>query len=412
MEKSSYLCAIFLAVSSPVALSGPLEDCAEQFIDGLPENSPTLFSSAPTKPYGDNVHLCYRDDDVSFFATEYWPKEFAPRWAAYKLDPANYGVNGCNTFTRAVNNCYIKAPTWEEAVSCTNKNYRKDPFHRDHMLVGEALTDSAFASTGHDRGHIAPRNAFSWHVCGTYQTFSMANMSPQRAFLNQDIWMYLEKQVLTWAADEGPVYVVTGTTFRKFPYQRFQVFLDGKLDPAFLYRPRQTLYESTAENKKLLDSHPDKNDLLRPKRNQINPDKVKSITKNMRMPTGYFKVIYRPAMNGENARAIGFLLPHTYENLNELTAVYGMDSGTEKSNEDFWFFRSRIDLIEEVSGISFPGIPMDLKNDNRPDWWTKRKTARDIRGGDCGRGTPAGVLENSTKEQRLAACVDVLMSGN
>lgn len=36
----------------------------------------------------------------SFFAMEYWPDEFSPRWVAYKITPENYGQNGCNTFTR------------------------------------------------------------------------------------------------------------------------------------------------------------------------------------------------------------------------------------------------------------------------------------------------------------------------
>jgi len=110
---------------------------------------------------------------VSFFATEYWPEEFAPRWAAYRLSPENYGTDGCNTYTRKKANCYIKEETWVEFLSCTKAS---DPFHGDHMLDGEKLGPSDFANTGYDRGHIAPRQAFSWHVCGTYQTFSMAKM--------------------------------------------------------------------------------------------------------------------------------------------------------------------------------------------------------------------------------------------
>lgn len=162
-----------------------LTDCAEQFIDGDVANAPTLFSSPPGEPFPDNTHLCYRDDGVSFFAVEYWPEEFAPRWAAYKLDPDNYGTDRCNMFTRDVAGCYFQEETFAEFLACDDGD---DPFHRDHMLTGDKLGPTDFFNTGHDRGHIAPRQAFSWHICGTYQTFSMANMSPQRAFLNQDLW--------------------------------------------------------------------------------------------------------------------------------------------------------------------------------------------------------------------------------
>ena len=73
-------------------------------LGGDAANAPTLFNSPPTAPFGNNVHLCYRDDGVSFFALEYWPDHFIPRWTSYRIDPANYGPNGCSTFTRAKHN--------------------------------------------------------------------------------------------------------------------------------------------------------------------------------------------------------------------------------------------------------------------------------------------------------------------
>ena len=45
-----------------------LDDRAAQFIDGDVGNAPTLFCSAPTERFGNNIHLCYRDIDLSFFA--------------------------------------------------------------------------------------------------------------------------------------------------------------------------------------------------------------------------------------------------------------------------------------------------------------------------------------------------------
>ena len=83
------------------------------------------------------------------------------------------------------------------------------------------------------------------------------------------------------------------------------------------------------------------------------------------MPTGYFKVIYRPASNSEPAHAIGFMLPHTFENLNMVADFYS----NLTIEQAFWVFVSRIDLIEETSGITFPGIPEAMKSIWGNDWF-------------------------------------------
>ena len=377
-----------------------LDNCADQFIDSNVANAPTVFNSPPNQPFGSNVHLCYRDDGVSFFASEYWPGQFAPRWAAYKLTPSNYGTDGCSTFTRDVAACYIRKNTWAEFLSCTSAS---DPFHGDHMLMGTKLgATNPFSNTGHDRGHIAPRQAFSWHVCATYQTFTMANMSPQRAFLNQRIWQELEQQVLTWAVDEGPIYVVTGTTFRTFPHQRFDVFSGATLDPNQIYARNATMLPTVQQHQANFTSSAS-GDILRPKRT-ADPTRVKDKVKDMRMPTGYFKVIYRPAVGSEPAHAIGFLLPHTFENLNKV-ADFFPNVTTARA---FWVFVSRIDLIEETSGITFPGIPTAMKSIWGDDWFSARNISRNIRSSTCGRGTPQGVVVNSTKAARFTACTDLL----
>jgi DNA/RNA endonuclease G (NUC1) len=386
-----------LAVEAQTAL----EQCSEQFIGSSIENAPTVRGTAPTEPFSSNQHLCYRDDGVSFYAIEYWPEQFAPRWAAYKLSPDNYGTNGCATYTRDVSNCYIQEDTWDEFVDCQEG---KDPFHSDHMLTGTKLSPNDFRNTGHDRGHIAPRQAFSWHVCGTYQTFTMANMSPQRAFLNQDIWQFLERQVLTWGIDDGPVYVVSGPIFRAFPHSDFRVYdPDHSLDPAQIYQVNFTMKEAV-EQHAANHAATSSGDMLRPKRN-AKPSRIESKVEDLRMPTGYFKVIYRPAVGTEPAHAIGFLIPHTFENLN---LVFNRYTDVKRENV-FWMFVSTIDLIEAVSEITFPGIPDSMKQIWGDDFFFARDESRtDLRGSDCGRGTPQGVLENSTKAERLAACTDLL----
>jgi DNA/RNA endonuclease G (NUC1) len=379
---------------------GSLAGCAAQFIDGDAAKAPLVGSAQVGQPFATNVHQCYRDDGTSFFAMEYWPEEFAPRWLAYRLSPENYGANGCATFTRDKANCYVREETWQDFLDCEDGD---DPFHADHMLSGTILGANDFSSTGHDRGHMAPRQAFSWHVCATYQTFTMANMSPQRAFLNQDIWQFLERQVLTWAFDEGPLFVVTGSTFRTFPHASFAVYEpDEVLDPAQIYTTSSRMQQVVERHHDTFEST-NAGDILRPKRNAT-PDNVRARVREMRMPTGYFKVIYRPAMDGEPAHAIGFLLPHTFENLNMLVDSYE----DFPRDESFWAFVARIDLIEQTSGMSFPGIPAAMKSVWGDAWFQARRTGRDIRPNTCGMGTPQGMLEDSTLEERIAACIDHL----
>ncbi len=41
-------------------------------------------------------------------------------------------------------------------------------------------------------------------------------------------------------------------------------------------------------------------------------------------------------------------------------------------------------------------------------FFLSRRTGRDIRGSSCGEGAPMGVVENTTKDERLAMCIDKL----
>lgn len=352
------------------ATASTLSVCADQFIDGDESNAPTMYSSAPDVPYKKNKHQCYKADGHSLFALEYWPKNHTPRWVAYKLSD-NYGTNGCATRPRAEMQCYFKKQTWDKVEECIDifrdikKRKAKDPFHEDPFLVDdnvERLKTNAFENTGHDRGHMAPNNAFSWNLCATYHTFSMANMSAQQAHLNRQQWKHLEAQVLYWGAETGPVYVVTGPIFNKFPSSKFNIFKNDIMDKEAIY----------SKNTPLIDFNTNDN----PK----NPD--------IHVPTGYYKVIFRPEIGSEPAHAIGFLLPHTNEKI-----------------ENFWDFTSRIDVIEKASGVRFTGIPENMKKiwssgffyNNKVGGWKLRV--------NCNQNyTAGGLVDDSTHDQRLDKC--------
>ena len=205
--------------------------------------------------------------------------------------------------------------------------------------------------------------------------------------------------------DEGPLYVVSGTTFRKFPTNKFQVYQDNVLHGEYVYKTNFSLLSAVKQNKSNFNST-NKGDLLRPMRNAV-PEKVKTHLTDMRMPTGYFKVIYKPAMDNKPAQSIGFLLPHSFENLNLAADSYS----NIKKSQAFWLFVSRIDLIEEVSGVRFPWLDHDTKATWGNDWFFEHdKLSKKLRPTSCGKRTPQGIFENSTREKRLKACTDMIPS--
>ena len=388
-----FAAAILVALPASGFGQSALDRCADQFIGGTTDHAPkTAVPGSEGTSASPNRHLCYRDEGASFFAVEYWPQQFAPRWAAYKLDPANYGPDKCNVYSRDKAKRYFHCES-PDAETCRSA---ADPFHPDLMLDGNKLPAKAFEHSGHDAGHIAPRQAFSWHICGTYQTFTMANMSPQAAGLNRGIWQFLERQVLTWAIDEGPIHVVTGTMFDEFPAKKFAVYKNGILDRSKIYPPGMTLTKAATQIKENFAAFP-KGHMLKP-RQDADPHEIKAVAKNLRVPTGYYQVVYRPQTVTEPAHAIGFLIPHTFENLSR--------NPDHASKEAFWAFVSRIDVIEEASGTRFPGVPVSLKRRWGDKFFRSRHTGREMFE-QC-TGTPQGVVDNASKQERIDFCTDQL----
>lgn len=382
----------FLAIGGGSEHVLSVTGCEEVFIDSNESNVPFVNgSSASTK-------LCYRTKETVFFASEYWPEQYAPRWVAYTVDGDRYGDDGCSTYTRAYGNCYINEDAWEPPFEC---NRSSDPFHADHFLAGEGISTRAFVNSGHDIGHIAPRQKFAWHVCGAYQTFSMANMSPQSAAFNQQIWADLESQVLSWGVEHGPIYVVSGTIFSRFPHEHFAVYKDGTLDSEDIYVPGTTLAVAAQTLFDNAENHPSSH-RLRPLR-KPNPQRLSNDASRLIVPTGYFKVVYRPAIDGSEEQAIGFLLPHSYDRLMMLADAY---DGLDRRGA-FWAFSSTIHLIEEASGVTFKGIPDNLKTTWLAPWFFERRGNREIRSRTCEVGNPAGVLLGLPRSERREACYPV-----
>ena len=197
--------------------------------------------------------------------------------------------------------------------------------------------------------------------------------------------------------------MTTGVIFADFPHERFEVYEQGDPDSDQIYRNHTTMASTVTQHTANFDAT-NTGDRLRPLRGG-NPASVRTEAQNLRMAAGYFKVVFRPATNSEQAHAIAFIIPHTFENLNLVADNFS----NLTTSEAFWVFVSQIDLIEETSRISFPGVPDDMKSFWGDDFFFARDASRNIRANSCGSGgAPQGILVNSTKEERIAACTDLL----
>jgi endonuclease G len=87
---------------------------------------------------------------------------------------------------------------------------RSDRFMEDPIVSTGTATNTDYAKSGFDRGHLAPAADMSWSETVMQESFYYSNMSPQMPGFNRGIWKRLEEQVRTWAEILDSIYVVTG----------------------------------------------------------------------------------------------------------------------------------------------------------------------------------------------------------
>ena len=88
--------------------------------------------------------------------------------------------------------------------------YRTDKFLTDPAVKSGTATDSDYAGSGYDRGHLAPAADMGWSSSTMAESFYYSNMSPQLPAFNRGIWKKLEELVRTWAIENEALYIVTG----------------------------------------------------------------------------------------------------------------------------------------------------------------------------------------------------------
>jgi endonuclease G len=97
--------------------------------------------------------------------------------------------------------------TKEETV----KRYsRTDKFIEDPKVKTGTANAKDYASSGYDRGHLAPAADMVWSAEAMKESFYYSNMSPQTPGFNRGIWKKLEELVRNWAVENEAIYIVTG----------------------------------------------------------------------------------------------------------------------------------------------------------------------------------------------------------
>jgi len=87
---------------------------------------------------------------------------------------------------------------------------RSNKFLEDPLVSTQTATNSDYAKSSYDRGHLAPAADMSWSLQVMQESFYYSNMSPQLPGFNRGIWKKLEEKVRDWALLYDTLYVVTG----------------------------------------------------------------------------------------------------------------------------------------------------------------------------------------------------------
>ena len=108
---------------------------------------------------------------------------------------------------------------------------RKDAFHVDSAIPGVSNQKiSSYVNTGYDKGHMTPAGDMST-VPAQFDSFSMANMTPQAKKLNEIAWRKIETQVRNDVLKNGAAYILTGSIV-----QTSKVLNDGIVIPDYIFK--------------------------------------------------------------------------------------------------------------------------------------------------------------------------------
>lgn len=184
---------------------------------------------------------------------------------------------------------------------------RVEAFRADPRLAAMGLLAVGprdYASTGFDRGHMAPNADFMFGLVPMINTYIMTNMCPQYPEFNRGIWSYVESYVRRWARHYQRLWLITGAIFDSNN--------DGQRDPDNWAR-------------------------------RMGP-------KNVAVPTHYFKALMRRNENGQLAM-LAIVLPHSPSPLEGAAKQQAIQEGL-----------TSVDYIEQLTAFNlWAGLPDTLE---------------------------------------------------
>lgn len=167
---------LFMLVLPMIAHAQPFADCQKMFAMGQPP------AYSQDKLTVQTVPLCF-----SGFAVMYSGVARTPLWSAEYLD--------------------------RRRLTAAGKLERRDNFHAESRLpINKQATLADYKGSGYDRGHMAP-NADMATLTQQYESFSLANITPQTPELNRYVWRDVESHTRYLTQKHGSAYVVTGVGY-------------------------------------------------------------------------------------------------------------------------------------------------------------------------------------------------------
>jgi endonuclease G len=126
----------------------------------------------------------------------------------------------CNDAYAALASGLTRGPLWSaehltvDSLARAHDTARQGQFHEDERLPpDDRAILSDYIRSGYDRGHMAPSGDMP-DPAAQQQSFSLANVVPQTAALNRNLWEGIESAVRHLAERRGVLYVVTGPLFQ------------------------------------------------------------------------------------------------------------------------------------------------------------------------------------------------------
>ncbi|MCR5158971.1 MAG: DNA/RNA non-specific endonuclease [Prevotella sp.] len=115
-------------------------------------------------------------------------------------------------------NKQTRTPNWVAWTLTKDHTYGRllrenERFEEDFSVSEPRATFQDYYNSRYDRGHMCPAGDNKWDSTAMTETFLMTNICPQNHGLNKDDWNELEMQCRTWARRFGELTIVCGPLF-------------------------------------------------------------------------------------------------------------------------------------------------------------------------------------------------------